>query len=159
MRVLTLRPITLKEANRVVARLHRHNRPTQGGLFAVGCADELGELVGVAIVGRPIARLNQDGYTAEITRTCTDGTPNANSLLYGACCRAAKALGYRKIITYTLAEESGVSLRAAGFEREADVPAAATWSVPSRHRVQVDLFGEQRRPPGPKVRWCRRLTK
>lgn len=152
-----LRPITLKEANRIVARWHRHNRPTQGGLFAVGC-ERRGELVGVAIVGRPIARKLQDGLTAEITRACTDGTPNANSLLYGACCRAAKALGYRKIITYTLAEESGVSLRAAGFEREADVPAAATWSTPSRHRVQVDLFGEQRRPPGAKVRWCRRLA-
>lgn len=107
-------PVTLEAANEFVRRLHRHNKPVLGSKFSIGVME--GEkLVGVAIVGRPVARLLDDGLTVEITRVCTDGTRNAPSMLYGACRKAAKAMGYERIFTYTLPEEGGASLRAAGF--------------------------------------------
>lgn len=108
-------PVTLETANDFVRKLHRHNKPVLGSKFCVGVND--GErLAGVAIVGRPVARLLDDGLTAEITRVCTDGTRNAASMLYGACRKAARAMGYDRIFTYTLPEEGGASLRAAGFK-------------------------------------------
>jgi len=106
-------PLNLKEANSFVARLHRHNKPVVGQKFSIGV--ELGgKLVGVAIAGRPIARLNDDGKTLEILRVCTDGTAHANSYLYGAVKRIAEQMGYERVITYTLQSESGSSLRAVG---------------------------------------------
>ncbi len=152
---LRLRPTTISEAKAIVGRWHRHNGVPQGGLFAVACEDGSGVIRGVAIVGRPAARVLDDGRTCEVTRLCTDGAVNACSLLYGACYRAAKALGYSRIYTYTLAEESGASLRATGWVRDADLPARPSWSCPARPRAQMDLFGEPRRPPGPKVRWVK----
>lgn len=149
-------PMTVKAAARYVAAHHRHNRAPQGGLFAVG-VEEDGRLAGVAIAGRPIARLLADGKTVEVTRCCTDATRNACSFLYGRLCRAAADLGYARVVTYTLVEECGASLRAAGFVAMAAVKADATWSRPGRHRVQVDLFGDETRPPGDKVRWERVL--
>ena len=74
-----------------------------------------GQLVGVAITGRPVSRYLDDGLTLEVNRLCTDGTRNACSFLYGAAARAAKAMGYQKIITYILDTEDGASLRAAGW--------------------------------------------
>lgn len=121
-------PCTLREAGAYVASFHRHNKPPQGGMFAAGASD--GErLVGVAIVGRPIARLAQDGRTVEVTRCCVmDGSPKGTcSALYAACWRAARALGWSRMITYTLESESGASLRGAGWrviaERAASDPA------------------------------------
>ena len=108
-------PVTLAQANDFVRKLHRHNKPVVGHRFSVGVADGAGTLRGVAIVGRPVAPKLDDGRAAEITRLCTDGTRNACSMLYGAARRAAKALGYSPIYTYTLPEEGGASLRAAGF--------------------------------------------
>ena len=155
--VLRLRPITIKDARQFVGRHHRHNRPPQGGLFAVAVADDAGAIRGVAIIGRPIARKLADGTTCEVTRLCTDGVANGCSMLYGAAARAAKALGYRRIVTYTLAEEPGISLRAAGWIEDAEV-VADNWLRAARMRLQIDLFGENLRPPGPKVRWVRWLT-
>lgn len=149
---MNTRPISIQDANELVANWHRHNRPTLGGLFAVS-AEDAGRLVGVAIVGRPVARAFADGYTCEITRLATDGTPNACSMLYGACRAAAKALGYRRVFTYTLQSESGASLRGAGFIRDAELKARETWSCASRPRVQTDLFGNEQRPAEAKVRW------
>jgi hypothetical protein len=104
----------LKVANAFIAQYHRHNKSVPGCISVVGVTD--GEqLRGVAVVGRPIARALDDGYTAEVRRCCTDGAPNACSMLYRAAWRACKALGYSKIITYTLPEEGGASLRASGF--------------------------------------------
>lgn len=140
-----------------VARHHRHNKPPVGALFAIG-ARVGAELVGVAIVGRPIARRLDDGRTCEVTRLCTDGTRNACSMLYGAAARAAKAIGYGKIITYTLKSEPGTSLRASGWTVAAEVDGAATWSVPSRPRMQTNLFGEAQRPTGDKLRWEKTLS-
>ena len=93
---------------------HRHHKPVAGHKFSIGCAEN-GRLCAVAIVGRPVSRYLDDGFTLEVNRLCSDGTKNACSILYAAAARAARAMGYRKIITYTLDTESGASLRAAGW--------------------------------------------
>jgi hypothetical protein len=131
---LRLVPLTLAQANEHVAAWHRHNRPVVGAKFSIGAADADGILRAVAITGRPVARHYDDGDTLEVCRVATDGTRNANSFLYGACARAAFALGYRRLITYTQADESGSSLRAAGWRVIAERPARPGWSAPSRPR-------------------------
>ena len=115
---LSLVPIALKTANSFVAEHHRHHKPAVGHKFSIGVQDASGKIVGVVIVGRPVSRYLDDGWTAEVTRLCTDGTKNACSMLYGAAARAAQAMGYHKVITYILESESGVSLRAAGWTCE-----------------------------------------
>jgi hypothetical protein len=112
---LGLVPITLDEANIFVSNLHRHHKPVAGHKFSIAIRDDE-KIRGVVIVGRPSARLADDGMTLEVTRCCTDGAKNACSMLYGAARRAAFALGYTKLITYTLPEEGGASLRAAGWK-------------------------------------------
>lgn len=130
---LRLVPVSFADAAGFVAMWHRHNVPPVGHKFSVGVAR--GDvLVGVAIVGRPVARHFDDGHTLEVNRTCTDGAKNANSMLYGATSRAAFALGYRRLITYTQADESGGSLRAAGWHVVAERPARTGWTTPSRPR-------------------------
>jgi hypothetical protein len=126
---LTIVPVDLKTANEFVRRLHRHSRPVVGYKFAVGVQDEDGHLRGVAIVGRPIAPRLDDGLAAEITRLCTDGARNACSMLYGAARKAARSLGHNPVFTYTLPEEGGASLRAAGFrlDKEDAGGSAAMW--------------------------------
>jgi len=104
--------------------------------FALGVTAG-GELVGVATVGRPIARHLDDGYTAEVTRTCTRGVRNANSMLYAAAWRTARSMGYQRLVTYTQHGESGASLRAAGYLPVADVPASPGWNRPSRPRTST----------------------
>ena len=111
---LQLQPVALADANAFVARHHRHHRPVPGHKYSLGCFCD-GRLVGVAITGRPVSRYLDDGLTLEVNRLCTDGTKNACSFLYGAAARAAKAMGYRKIITYILDTENGASLKAAGW--------------------------------------------
>lgn len=138
-------PVTLRQANAYVAAHHRHHGPSRGCKFALAVTD--GECVrGVAICGRPVARLLDDGETLEVLRVATDGTKNACSALYGACRRVALAMGYRRILTYTLAEEPGTSLRAAGWVRAAEATGGGSWSCPSRPRTD-------KHPTGPKVRW------
>ena len=133
---LQIRPITFRAACEFVKSLHRHNKPPQGHKFSIAVAQtDTNETVGVAMCGRPIARHFDDGLTIEVNRTCTDGSKNANSLLYGACWRAAKAMGYRRIITYTQHDESGASLRAAGFVKVKDLPERKSWRESSvKHR-------------------------
>jgi hypothetical protein len=131
--VLHLVPVTFEQACGFVAMWHRHHDPPRGHKFSVGVARDA-VLCGVAMVGRPVARHFDDGRTLEVNRTATDGTRNANSLLYGACARAAFALGYRRLITYTQADESGASLRAAGWKVIAQRPPRAGWMTPSRPR-------------------------
>ena len=132
---LDLVPLTLKEAVLFVEQLHRHHRAPVGGRFAIGAALE-GEIVGVAIVGRPVARALQDEWTAEVTRLCTDGTENACSKLYAAAWRAWRAMGGRRLITYTLPSEGGTSLRAAGWRVVGQVQ-GREWDTPSRPRVEA----------------------
>jgi len=125
-------PLTLAQANDYVAKNHRHHGPVVGYRFAIGAMDG-GRLVGVAIVGRPVSRVLDDGLTVEVTRLCTDGTANACSFLYASCARAAKAMGYRKIITYILETETGASLKATGWKNEG-LCGGRSWKSPSRHR-------------------------
>ncbi len=129
---LHLVPVRSREAKEFVRLWHRHHRPPVGQIFSVGAADETGTLRAVAVVGRPVARHLDDGTTLEVTRTASDGTPYTNSLLYRAAWRAAKALGYRRLITYTQAGESGASLRGAGWRVLAHRPPRPGWDRPSR---------------------------
>lgn len=140
-------PMSVRDAMEYVRQHHRHHRAPNGGLFALGCATEDGnKVVGVAIVALPVARmLAADGWTAEVTRLCTDGTPNACSHLYSAAWRAARALGWKKLITYTLPEEGGASLRGAGWRCIGEA-GGGSWSRASRPRVD-------RHPTQIKLRW------
>lgn len=146
---MNLTPITLKQAQQFVNSHHRHNIAPCGHKFSIGLEKD-GILIGVCIVGRPIARNNDDGKTAEVLRVCVlEGNPNANSKLYGAAVRACKAMGYTKVITYTLPEEGGASLRAAGFVPEGKVKKRANgWDTPARKRSLPDKY-----PEGEKIRW------
>jgi hypothetical protein len=141
---LIIVPIHLREANCFVAKHHRHHKPVIGAKFAIAVADGDGHIVGVAITGRPVSRYVDDGWTLEVTRVCTDGTKNACSILYAASWRAAKALGYRKLITYTLPDEGGASLRGAGWKCIGK-RRGGNWNVPSRPRVdtQMELQGQK----------------
>ena len=129
----TIERIDLGEANAFVSEHHRHHKPVIGHLFSLGAAAG-DKIVGVAIVGRPVSRHRDDGVTAEVTRLCTDGTKDACSFLYGACAKAAFALGFKRIGTYILASEPGTSLTATGWRKIAETP-GRSWSVPSRPRV------------------------
>ncbi len=119
-------PLTLREASAFIVKHHRHHKPPRGMKFAIGvvCQESV---VGVATAGRPVARA-YGPEVIEVNRTCTDGSRNANSMLYGAARRAAVAMGYTKVISYTEHGESGASLRAAGFRVEAELPARPSWS-------------------------------
>lgn len=131
---LTIIPVSLEDANAFVEQHHRHHRAVVGHKFSIAVADELGEIRGVAIVGRPVARRTDDGWTLEVNRVATDGCENACSALYAASWRAAKALGFRRLITFTLLDEPGTSLRAAGWKVVGETP-GRSWSVPTRPRV------------------------
>lgn len=133
--MLKVVPIALDEANAFVAAHHRHHRPVIGHKFSIAVAD--GDTVrGVAIVGRPVARGLDNGWTLEVNRCCTDGSQNACSMLYGAAWRAAKALGYRRLVTYTMPQEGGASLRAAGW-RLIGERGGGNWNTPARPRVDT----------------------
>lgn len=139
--MLSLRPITLQEANGFVAQWHRHHTETSGHKFSIGVCDEV-SLRGVAIAGRPVARHADDGWTCEVYRVCTDGARNACSMLYGACWRTAKGLGYKRAITYTLPEEGGASLRAAGWVYLGRTKGGA-WSRTGRQRSDTHPLGDK----------------
>ena len=128
---MRIRPVTLREASAFIAEHHRHNKPPRGWKFGVALEDPTAKLVGVATAGRPVARHFDDGLTLEVNRTCTDGTPNANSKLYGAVWQAAKAMGYLRCITYIQGDETGASLKAAGWVKVKDLPARASWAESS----------------------------
>lgn len=146
---LSITHIELKEANEFVARNHRHHKPVLSHRFSIG-VEMAGELVGVAIVGRPVARGCDYRTTLEVTRLCTDGTKNACSILYAAAARAGRELGYKVIQTYILQEELGVSLRAAGWELAAKTK-GGSWNTPARTGRRED------QPQQPKQRWEKRL--
>jgi hypothetical protein len=125
--------VELEEANAFVDVEHRHSDPVTGHKFSLGAVDEDGALRGVAIVGRPVARMRQDGFTVEVLRVATDGCPNACSFLYGASWRAARALGYLRCGTYTRRSEPGTSLEAAGWTIVGEVK-GQEWDRPGRPR-------------------------
>ncbi|MBB4930651.1 hypothetical protein F4561_001471 [Lipingzhangella halophila] len=128
---LRIVPVSLRDAGEYVAVWHRHHpRPPRGHKFSLGVCNAQGYLVGVAIVGRPVARGLDDARTLEVTRLATDGTANACSKLYGAAWRATRALGYDRLVTYTQHGESGASLRAAGWRPAAALPPRESWNRP-----------------------------
>lgn len=139
--MLALVPVSLKDANAFVAARHRHHRPVVGHKFSIGCEVE-GRLVGVVIAGRPVSRYLDNGLTLEVTRLCSTGEQNVCSMLYAAAARAAKAMGYRKIITYTLDTEPGTSLRAAGWMC-AGPAGGERWT--GQRRPAVDLYPAQKK--------------
>jgi hypothetical protein len=148
--MLMLAPTTLRAANAYVSQHHRHHKAARGHKFSVSVVDADGTVHGVGIAGRPVSRVLDKRGFIEVVRVCTDGTPNACSMLYGSLRRAAIALGYPKdhIVTYTLVSESGASLRAAGWI-EVGRTTADDWDTPSRAR-QTDA------PTEPKIRWSPR---
>jgi hypothetical protein len=141
---LTLVPITLKEANEFISLHHRHHKPVVGHKFSVAASVGV-TVVGVACVGRPVSYVLDNGWTLEVNRCCTDGTRNSCSFLYGAAWRAARALGYKKLITYTLPSESGASLKGAGWVCIGKT-SGDTWNRKNRPRVDI-------MPNQPKLRW------
>lgn len=138
-------PLDLKTANEFVAKLHRHHPPVVGHKFSIGAVRD-GILAGVVIVGRPVSRMRDDGQTLEVTRLCTDGSRNVCSFLYGRAARAAFALGYSRIGTYTLPDEGGASLRASGWKLLGEA-GGGEWSSPSRPRK------EMKSPTSTKMLW------
>jgi len=147
---MTAVPLTQKEANTFVDKLHRHHEPTPGDKYRLGAAVN-GVLVGVVQVGRPVSRILDDGKTVEVKRLCTDGTKNACSFLYSAAARVARELGYSKIITYILNTETGASLKASGWHKETDIK-GHSWNTPSRPRKTAALTCD-------KQRWAKELIK
>ena len=146
--MLELQPITFAEACAFIAQHHSHHLPPQGWKFGIGVNapgdgdyDER-KIIGVITIGRPVARMLDDGWTLEVTRCCTIGTKNAASMLYGAARRAAFALGYKRLITYTLADEHGTSLIAAGY-RVIGEAGGGSWSRHSRPRIDKHPVGQK----------------
>jgi hypothetical protein len=143
-------PITLREANEFVSSFHRHSKRTarDGGKFAIGATD--GQCMwGIAIVGLPLARLLCDGYTAEVLRVCTrpDAPKGACSFLYGRCWRIWQQMGGKRLVTYTLATESGASLRGAGWKIAGESKPADGWARNDRQRNWQPIYGQL------KLRW------
>ena len=156
---LELVPVTLTDAKKFVGKHHEHNEAPLSWKFGTGVSAD-GELVGIAMVGRPQGRGLDQYLSVEITRVCLSekGTyRNAASMLYGAACRMAAAGGYRTAYTYTLEEEDAASVRAAGFTLDAELGERETWASASRPRYDSNLFGETVRPTGAKRRWKRDL--
>ena len=142
---MNFRPISLKQANEFVSNHHRHNKPVAGHKFSIGLFDDE-RLIGIAICGRPVARMADDDLTLEVLRVCTDGTRNANSMLYSRVKKIAQVMGYQKVLTYTLAEESGASLRAVEAQKSGIVK-PREWSRKKRERNSQDVYKKE------KIRW------
>tara|TARA_R100001510_G_scaffold57070_1_gene64024 strand:- start:1179 stop:1622 length:444 start_codon:yes stop_codon:yes gene_type:complete len=133
--MIELVPVTLKEANYFVSKQHRHHQPVTGHKFSIGISDG-NRIRGVCIVGRPVSRVLDNGMVLEVNRCCTDGVKNGCSMLYGAAWRATKAMGYKKLITYTLEEEGGASLRASNWKLIGEA-GGGKWSRKDRPRVDT----------------------
>lgn len=130
---MRLVPIFQKPAFKFIKEHHRHHKQPRGSVFQIGLKDDDGKLIGVVVCGRPVSRKLQDGYTLEVIRLCVTESKNSCSMLYSAAARAARELGYKKIITYILQSETGVSLMATGWTNMG-VKGGGSWDVPSRRR-------------------------
>ena len=149
---LSVVPVTLKKANELVSSLHRHHKKVQGHRFSLACVAD-GRICGAAICGRPVARMLDQERILEVTRLVTDGTPNACSCLYAACARAAMAMGFESIQTYTLLSEPGSSLRGAGWISEGQVRRDGVgW------QSRAGRKGGDEQPVEPKQRWRKHLN-
>lgn len=158
MSSVRLTPVSFQQARAFVRQHHRHADPPIAVRVSVGIEDADGTLRGVGMLGIPKARMSMDGKTAEVIRVATDGIPNGCSMLYGALVRAAWALGYNRVLTYTLPTESGVSLRAAGWENLGEVTASSRkdWSQHTnglQSQQKPTMFFEDKVAVGPKIKW------
>ena len=143
-------PYTLKQANQFIAQHHRHHKPVQGHRFSLACVDSSQLICGVCVVGRPTARETPQYKVGEVTRMCTDGASNACSILYAAAARVCREMGFEKIQTFILENESGVSLKAAGWVFE-QMSNGGNWNRPSRGKRRTD------QPMNAKQRWVKHL--
>lgn len=143
MSIFSVKPMSLKDVQKYVDENHRHNKAPRHHKFSIGLVKD-GEIVGVGVAGLPTARMLNDGDSLEITRTCTDGTRNANSAIYGALVRAARSLGYRRVFTYTQCTESGASLRGAGWRIDSKLAARKGWNTKSRERCNQEYMSVER---------------
>lgn len=143
-------PMSLKEANAYIERLHRHHAPVHRDKYRLACADDDG-VHGVVQVGRPVSRHLDDGQTLEVVRLCTDGTYNACSFLYSRAARIAQELGYKRIVTYILSSEDGASLKASGWSCDGKA-GGGSWDRPGRRRDQTGKY-----PTEIKTRWHKDL--
>ena len=151
---MKIKPYTLRAANEFIRKHHRHSKVVVGCKFSIAAINEEDQVIGVAIVGRPVARRLDDGYVGEIVRTCTAGVKNVNSFLYGACARIWKEMGGTKIITYTLETESGISLKAAGYTHQGTTKSFAEgtgWTTRKNREWQPRVHSVQ------KHRWEKNL--
>lgn len=156
-------PIELKEAQAYINQYHRHHEASHRDKFRIAASD--GEkIIGVIQVGRPVSRILDNGKTLEVLRLCTQGDKDVCSFLYSRAARIAKEMGYEKIITYILESEQGTSLKASGWELEADNVGGSDWNVPSRPRevINAQLSFLDTKPKYPinvkKQRWVKRLN-
>ena len=147
--MLKCKPLTQAEAAAFIGPYHRHHKPVRGDKYRVGCTTEDGRLIGVVQVGRPVSRMLDDGKTLEVVRLCTNGEKNVCSYLYAKAARIARELGYSRIITYILENESGISLEAAGWMYDG-ITSGGEWGRASRPR-------ETKAPTCPKQRWVKLL--
>ena len=140
---MEIQPISYKEACIFVDLYHRHHKPPQGHKFSIAVNDG-DEIVGVVMIGRPVARGFDDGWTLEVTRLCTiEGHKNAASMLYGAAWRTTRAMGYKRLVTYILKEETGTSLIAAGY-KEIGVTKGGSWNCKGRPRIDKHPLGQKK---------------
>lgn len=148
------RPLTLADANAVVAKWHSHHKPVKGHRFSIGAFDG-GVCVGAVIVGRPVARRLDTGTTFEVTRLCTNGHRNAASFLLARAWRAARAMGVTRMVSYTREDEAGTSYKAAGWTATATSPGKQWDAHTDQRRVQVMLPGifTPTTECVPRVRW------
>ena len=145
-------PISMAEANEFIIKLHRHSKKVRGCKFCIGAMKD-NKLVGILVLGRPVARKLDNRYTAEVLRTCSDGTKNVNSFLYAKAWNIWQQMGGNKIITYTLQKESGISLKACGFEKEAvtkPFKKGTGWTTRPGREWQEKVHSEI------KFRWCKK---
>ena len=156
-------PMELKDAQNFINAHHRHHQASHRDKFRIEASDGK-NIIGVIQVGRPISRALDDGHTLEVLRLCTTGEKDVCSFLYSRAARIAKEMGYEKIITYILETESGTSLKASGWKKEADGVGGSDWNVPSRPReviaTQISLFDEKPKYPVnvKKQRWVKFLN-
>lgn len=155
-------PVDLKTANDFVNQIHRHHHSVCRDKFRIGVINDAGELCGIGQCARPVSRILDDGKTIEAVRVCTDGTENACSFIYAKLARISKEMGYEKIITYILEDESGISLKASGWKLEETGCGGYSWNTPSRQRdlieKQISMFEQSPKySTAKKQRWSKSL--
>lgn len=150
-------PATLAEANAWIEEHHAHHHRVPGMKFAVKVVDDDGKVLGVAVASRPVSRKLDDGLTLEVTRLCTDRERNAGSMLLGSIGRAAQALGYHRLVSYTMERERGTVFMAAGWKAIVTTHARSYWQQREGRQLTMAVVKTKGSTDGCKVRWERLL--